>query len=141
MVVKFAFEQSHSPVLGIVRRPVANVQFQTKASQLWQGVWMIVDSGADYTILPRFMAAKLDVQVERDCKVFHTSGIGGTEKVYFLPEIRVRLGEMERTVPVGFIDRNEVPPLMGRHLCMETFETYFSSDHITHFSDKPFLPS
>jgi hypothetical protein len=51
----------------------------------------------------------------------------------------VQIGEFAREIPVGFLDRNEVPPLMGRHLFMETLETYFSSNHITHFSDKPFL--
>ncbi|MCG2693263.1 hypothetical protein L6279_04100 [Candidatus Parcubacteria bacterium] len=85
------------------------------------------------------MAPKLDVDVEKDCQVFHTSGIGGTEKVYFLPKIKIKFGDIEKQIPVGFIDRNEVPPLMGRHLFMETMETYLASNHEVYFSDKPFL--
>lgn len=46
--------------------------------------------------------------------------------------------KMERVIPVGFLDRNEVPPLMGRQLFMESLETYFSSKHIIYFSDKLF---
>lgn len=99
---------------------------------------MIVDSGADYTLLPRFMAEKLEVNVEQECRIFHTTGIGGTEKVYFLPKIQVQLGEFRRDIPVGFLDRNEIPSLMGRQLFMETLEIYFSSEHITYFSDQPF---
>ncbi|MDP3734951.1 MAG: retropepsin-like aspartic protease [bacterium] len=137
MTVEFPFEKSHSPVLGDVWRPVAQVFFRARNADLWREVWMIVDSGADYTLLPRYMAEHLGVNVEHDCKIFYTSGIGGTEKVYFLPKIDAQLGDFERTVPVGFIDRNEVPPLLGRHLFMETLETYFSSKHRTHFSDKP----
>lgn len=34
------------------------------------------------------------------------------------------------------IFRNEIPPLMGRHLFLETFETLFSSDHTVSFSTK-----
>lgn len=138
MVVKFAFERMESPILGTIWRPVAEVLFERKLAKKWRAVWMIVDSGADYTLLPRFMAQKLDVDVEKDCRVFHTAGIGGTEKVYLLPTMKIQLGQFERMVPVGFLDRNEVPPLMGRHLFMETLETYFSSDHITHFSDQPY---
>jgi hypothetical protein len=137
MVVKFTFETVQSPILGTIHRPVAQIFFARQKVDGWREVWMIVDSGADYTLLPRFMAQRLDVDVERECKIFHTAGIGGTEKVYFLPKIDVKLGEFKRTIPVGFLDRNEVPPLMGRHLFMETLETYFSSKHITYFTEQP----
>lgn len=141
MIVKFTFEKSQSPVLGEIWRPVAQVLFERRKTKGWRAIWMVVDSGADYTLLPRFMAAKLDIDVEKECRIFHASGIGGTEKVYFLPKIKVQLGELEKIIPVGFIDRNEVPPLMGRHLFMETIETYFASNHIVYFSDKSFLKS
>lgn len=137
-MIKFPFEKSTSHVFGEVWRPMAQVFFQRKITGKWRGVWMIVDSGADYTILPRFMANKLEVDTEKECRVFHTSGIGGAEKVYLLPKIKVQLGEFERIIPVGFIDRNEVPPLLGRHLFLETLETYFSSEHMLYFSDIPF---
>lgn len=138
MVIRFPFERAESPLLGTIFRPVAPVLFQRKISGKWRAVWMIVDTGADYTLLPRFMAEKLEVDVERECRIFSTTGIGGTEKVYFLPEINVRLGNFAKVIPVGFLDRNEVPPLLGRRLFMETLETYFASDHTTYFSDQPF---
>ena len=97
---------------------------------------MIVDTGADYTLLPRFMAPKLGVDLEKDCKIFNTYGIGGGERVYFLSRIKVKLGNWERNIPVGFLERNEIPPLMGRHLFLETFEMLFSSNHIISFSVK-----
>ena len=137
MKISFPFERTDSSILGTVWRPVAEVYFKRKLSEKWRAVWMIVDTGADYTLLPRFMAEKLEVDVERECQIFSTAGIGGSEKVYFLPEIVVELGGLKRTVPVGFLDRNEVPPLLGRHLFLETLETCFSSNHITHFSDEP----
>jgi len=140
-MIKFPFEKSTSHIFGDVWRPMAQVFFQRKSVDKWRSVWMIVDTGADYTLLPRFMAQKLEVNVEKECKIFHTSGIGGTERVYLLPKIKVQLGKFERIIPVGFIDRNEVPPLLGRHLFLETLETYFSSNHIVHFSDRPFVRS
>lgn len=138
MAVAFPFEKNTSPILGDVWRPVAEVLFARKTSGKWRAVWMIVDTGADYTLLPRYMAERLDVDVEKECEVFHTTGIGGTEKVYFLRQITVQLGEYTRVIPVGFLDRNEVPPLLGRQLFLETLETYFSPDHTTYFSDQPF---
>lgn len=97
---------------------------------------MIVDTGADYTLLPRFMANELGVDLENDCRIFTTYGVGGGERVYFLGKMKVKLGNWERTIPLGFLERNEIPPLMGRHLFLETFESLFSSDHTVSFSTK-----
>lgn len=97
---------------------------------------MIVDTGADYTLLPRFMANKLGIDLEKDCKIFSTFGVGGAERVYFLNKIRAKLGVWERIIPIGFLERDEIPPLLGRHQFLETFETLFSSNHIVSFSTK-----
>ena len=95
---------------------------------------MIVDTGADYTLLPRFMADRLGINLEKDCQVFHTYGVGGGERVYFLKKAKVKLGQWERNIPLGFLERNEIPPLMGRHLFLETFKTSFSPNHTVSFS-------
>lgn len=94
---------------------------------------MIVDTGADYTLLPRFMARKLGISLEKDCQIFRVLGVGGGERVYFLKKAKVKLGNWERTIPLGFLERNEIPPLMGRHLFLETFRTVFSPDHTVSF--------
>lgn len=90
---------------------------------------MIVDTGADYTLLPRYMAEKLGIDLEKDCRIFSTYGIGGGEKVYFIEQLKVKLGDLEKIIPVGFLDRDEVPPLMGRHHFLETFDTEFLKSH------------
>jgi len=134
--MKFSFKVEKSSILGKIYRPVAQVYFWTNQIQRWTELWMIIDTGADYTLLPRFMADKLGVNLEKDCKMFNTYGIGGGERIYFLPKIKVKLGSWKRTIPVGFLERNEIPPLMGRHLFLETFEALFSSNHIVTFSSK-----
>lgn len=136
MVLKFNYKKEKSAILGLIHRPVAQVFFWSEKGKIWSDIWMIVDTGADYSLLPRFWADKLSIDLERDCKIFNTYGIGGGERVYFLPRIKVKLGEWERIIPVGFLERNEIPPLMGRHLFLETFETLFSSNHIISFSTK-----
>lgn len=139
MTIQFPFEKTYSKILGEIRRPVANVIFTSPHTpRLKQEVWLLIDSGADYTLLPRYLGLDLKVDFEKDCQIFYTSGIGGTEKVFLLPKMKAQLGNFKRIVPVGFLDRNEVPPLLGRHLFLETLEVYFSSNHISYFSDKPF---
>lgn len=136
MVLKFSFKKEKSSILGTIYRPISRVLFWSTDKNSWVAVRMIVDTGADYTLLPRFMANELGIDLEKDCKIFNTYGVGGGERVYFLPKIKVKLGEWERNIPVGFLERNEIPPLMGRHLFLETFETLFSLNHTVSFSTK-----
>lgn len=135
MVLKFPFRQEKSAILGKIHRPYAQVYLWSPKGKYWTEVWMIVDTGADYTLLPRYLANDLKINLEEG-KVFSTLGIGGSERVYFFSKVRVKLGQWKREIPVGFLERNEVPPLMGRHLFLETFETLFSSDHTMAFSIK-----
>lgn len=93
---------------------------------------MIVDTGADYTLLPRSYAKALSVNLERDCKPYETLGIGGHEVVYVHPRIKVRLGTWEAEVPVGFLERDAVPALLGRQQCLEALSVILEK-HITVF--------
>jgi len=136
MVLKFPYKKEKSPILGTIYRPMAQVFLWSEKGKYWSEIWMIVDTGADYTLLPRFLAEDLKIDLEKECKVFSTQGVGGSERVYFLPKIKVKLGKWERIIPIGFLERNEIPPLMGHHLFLETFESLFSSDHKVSFWQK-----
>ena len=118
----FPFEESHSDIFGKIHRPVAQVQFWSDHLNNWLNVTLIVDTGADYTILPRFYAHYLGVNLKKECELHRTSGIGGMESVHLFRDARIRLGAWERIIPVGFISHSNVPPLLGRQSCIETFK-------------------
>lgn len=92
MDVIFPYQKEKPELLGTIYRPMASVNFQSK-NQKWVPVRMIVDSGADYTLLPRYIATRLFINLEKDCQQIETHGVGGESHVYFLPKIRVKLGE------------------------------------------------
>ncbi|MBI4127780.1 MAG: hypothetical protein HY459_01785 [Parcubacteria group bacterium] len=139
MIVQFAFEKVKSEIIGEVYRPVARAMFfSPRDPTLSQETSLLIDSGSDFTLLPLYFGRDLKIDFAKECRVFYTSGIGGKERVYFLPTIKVQLGPFIREIPVGFIGRNDVPPLMGRHLFLEAFETYFAKNRIIYFSDQPF---
>jgi hypothetical protein len=83
---------------------------------------MLVDTGADYTLLPRAYATVLGVSLETQCRRVRTAGIGGTELVHLLPRLSMRLGPWSRRIPVGFLDHDDVPPLLGRVRCLDSFD-------------------
>ncbi|MBI2334679.1 retroviral-like aspartic protease family protein [Candidatus Daviesbacteria bacterium] len=126
MSITFKFKEYPSNIFGITRRPVAEVYFQHKNNIRWLPITMVVDSGADYTLLPKFLALSLGISLSKDCRLIETRGVGGESTVYLLKrKIRVRLGEYERAIPVGFLGNNHIPPLLGRQEFLETFKVIF----------------
>ena len=136
MPLTFEFEKVPSPIFGTVYRPVAWVELWSKTKKEWVGIWMVVDSGADYSLLPRYMSEYLGIDLKNECMPFSTLGVGGKEKVFLLQKARIKLGTWQITVPIGFLDNDSVPPLLGRHSFMEKLATLFFN-HKTFFSDKP----
>jgi len=132
--LRFPFDKSSSEIFGYVYRPQAKVDFWSQKINAWVEVIMIVDTGADYTLLPCFYAMDLGIDLKKECKVHWTGGIGGREKVYLFREGKVKLGKWERIVPIGFLDRDDISPLLGRQGFLETFKVTLAN-HSTSFSE------
>lgn len=112
----FPYSAGRPGLLGPTRRPIAVVSFWSKLFKGWKKTTVVVDTGADYTVLPRSMAEQLGISLEKECKIASTSGIGGEENVYLLPEIKIRIGEWER----------KIPALLGRFASLDTFSVTFA---------------
>jgi len=134
MKATFKFQKLASELFGYVYRPYADVIFYGKNGKA-RKITMLVDTGADYTLLPRREAALLSVDLNQDCKIHTTYGVGGPKTVYlYLQGLQVELGEVKAKVPVGFLDENDIPPLLGRHQFMELFKTCFDK-HVVSFEN------
>lgn len=135
MSVAFKFERAHSGIFDVIHRPVAIVEFQSRRSKKWVEIKMLVDSGADYTLLPWFLTKDLEIDPEKDCDLFETRGGGGITTVYiYKKSLNVKLGDKNFKVPVGFLKGRDIPPLLGRHKFMEKIKTAFHR-HQTIFGD------
>jgi len=88
---------------------------------------MIIDSGADYSLLPKRYAAVLGIRLE-ECEEEKTVGIGGVEVVYQYKNLPIKVGSWEQKIPVGFLEREDIPALMGRLGCIEVIKLIFE-DH------------
>lgn len=126
MSISFPFKEEHSPIFGKIRRPIAHVAIKHKKENIWRLATMIIDTGADYTLFPRFFAEALGVSLKSDCKEITTKGVGGKSNVYLLQrKIDVRIGTFHRKIPVGFFSSDYIPPLLGRQEFFETFKVVF----------------
>ena len=136
MDVRFRFEDGGRGVFGHIYRPIAKVTFRSPHIDKSVDVWMVVDTGADYTILPRHFSEKLRISLERECFKDITFGVGGEQTIYFCKsKIKAHIGSFERDIPLAFFDNNEVPALLGRLGFLETFNTEFLKTHFVVFED------
>lgn len=135
MRVIFPFEKQQTKIFGVMRRPIADVLFWSENLNNWIPVKMIVDTGADYTLLPIWIAQKLGVNLQKDCRRFSTRGVGGSQLVLLAKNgRRVKLGSWENKITLGFLRDNDIPPLLGRlhflerlKVTFENFETKFET--------------
>src|SRR3989338_1018767 len=136
MDVKFAFEKGGKNIFGEIYRPIAKVSFKSPQKNLWTDTWMVIDTGADFTILPRYLAKDLGISLENDCSIDSTFGVGGEQTLYLLSnKITIRMGNIEKQGPIAFLDNNDVPALMGRLGFIETFDTTFLKKPSVIFKD------
>lgn len=125
-MISFPFEEEHSPLFGRIRRPKAQILLKHTKLQVWRYVNMVVDTGADYTLLPKFLSEDLGINLIKDCRVVRSLGIGGKERIYlYKSKVKVKIGVYERNISVGFLNNNFIPPLLGRKDFFETFRVVF----------------
>lgn len=135
MSLTFKTRLGYFPLIGILKRPVAYVcLYSPKKDVDPHNIWMYVDTGADFTLFPKYVAETLHINLKKDCKRLKTHGVGGDETVYLLEGLKVTIGEWERTITVGFFDHNDIPPLLGRHGFLDTFDVTFNKNQSITFS-------
>lgn len=132
--IKFKFRRIPSEIFNYIYRPYITAFLQKKDKTGWRKARMIVDTGADYSILPRSYAYYLGIDLTNDCIAQSTHGVGGMETVYVYKNLVLKIGDFERKIPIGFLDRDDVPPLLGRHQCLETFRIVLDKREISLFS-------
>lgn len=131
-IAKFPFTRIGKTNLGDIFRPYATVSIYSSKRNQWIEIDMLVDTGADYTMLPKRYARLLKIDLKSECMPITTLGIGGVETVY-LPKqkMKIKIGQWEKRIPLGILDRDNIPALLGRLECSETIKLVFDK-HITY---------
>lgn len=131
LIGKFSFKRIGITDLGEIFRPYAEILVFSKKRNEWFPIEMVVDTGADYTMLPRRYADLLGIDIEEDCVRKTTLGIGGSENVYFYKALQAKIGKWNNEIPVGFLGRDDIPALLGRLAFLEALKIIFYHHHVT----------
>lgn len=132
MKITFPFEYITVNIFGKIYRPYATVFVLNKSTGMYVRRTLIVDTGADFTLFPRINARLFGIDIGKETEKSQTFGVGGKETVYLYKGLSIKIGEVKLKIPVGFIDRNDVPALLGRQHFLELFEVLLK-DHKTIF--------
>ena len=126
-VTSFPYESKPSSIFKVVKRPIANIKFFSLKRKRWLEYTMIIDTGADYTVCPLKVARDLLIDIEKECNQHFTRGIGGSERIFICKKkILIKIGDWEVKIPIGFLERDDIPPLLGRQECLDVFDVLFS---------------
>jgi len=121
--IKIPFTYIGKTKLGKIYRPYIKIEFSSSKIDEWIPVEAVLDTGADYTLLPRRYAQLLGIDVMQDCIPETTLGVGGSETIYLLKrDVKLKIGSWEKNIPLGFLERDDIPGLLGRLECLEALE-------------------
>lgn len=130
--IRFPFRQGPSEIYGALLRPVAKVCLRT-ARLTWLPHYMFVDSGADYTLLPKTLGEVLGLRKEINDTLHRSKGVGGSIGVV-MRRLQMKIGRHRFAVDVGWASTDDVPLLLGRADVFDRFDVRFSQrEHVTEF--------
>ena len=127
MKVSFPFEYIGTNKFGKIVRPYATLLILKKDIGIYLQRFLVVDSGADFTMFPRKDAYSFGIDLKEETTRSKIFGVGGQEIVYLYENLEVKLGDIKLKIPCGFIDRNDLPALLGRQQFSELFEVCFKN--------------
>lgn len=117
--------------LGNIYRPYVELLISSDKVDEWIPIEMLVDTGADYSLFPQKYAGLLGINTEKECFLQTTYGVGGKEAIYLYKKgIKIKAGNWQERIPLGFLKRDDVPPLLGRLNCLEVL-TLIMKNHTT----------
>jgi len=125
--VTFPFTYITINSFGKVYRPLAEIAVFKKDLGIYIKRTLVVDSGADFTLFPLKDALAFGISIQRETKKEVSFGIGGEETIFLYQRLPIMIGDIKLTIPVGFLNSNDVPALLGRQACLEICELSFES--------------
>ena len=103
--------------------PTAEVKIQSKEGE-WLSVFLLIDSGAALSALPRSDSVFLGINVEKGSTMY-VSGVSGQPIRGWKHNLNIRFGDNALNLPFVFLDNPNAPRVLGRAGLFEKFSIVF----------------
>src|SRR3989338_502234 len=123
--IEFKFREGHSRIFGKILRPFADVILQNEGKELLYH--MIVDSGADLTLIPKSVGDYLGFKIDND-SIKEVKGVGEQNVQIVLKKINLQIGNKKIEADIALCLIEEVPLVLGRKDVFDNFEITFKDN-------------
>ena len=117
----FPFQYYFIPSIGKIFTPTIPIKLNTKKGLV--EFQFIVDTGADLTTLPFYMASQLGIDLTR-AKKSQAEGIGGFKVKTWLTKVELIFPKETVKVRASITNENSTPFLLGRVDLLDTFQSW-----------------
>lgn len=125
--IKYRYRKKHSKIFGTVLRPLVDIEIWSKTNNEWEIIDnVLADTGADLSILPRFLAESLVKDITTGQYIEVRGVVPNTVLIAFVHTVQIRVNEKEFETKVAFADSNDVPPILGRYKGLDLFEVIYN---------------
>ena len=121
-MMEFPFKAIDTDQLGIIYRPVATVRVKGPKNEVLTE--MLIDSGADISIIPFELGSYLGFLIEKNEDIKSLGGISGGIPVVYR-KIRVEIGAFVINIKVAWAVVEDVPEILGRVDFFDEFDIEF----------------
>jgi predicted aspartyl protease len=113
---------------GVVPEPIIPIGISTRDGyKLYD---FLVDSGADFTLLPRSLADEIGIDLKK-CPTSKTLGVEGKGIKIHHSQVRIRIGHLENRIRCAFAPHDHIPPLLGRLDIFSSYNITFSAEKMS----------
>jgi len=124
--VTFKYKETEGIFLTKVNRPLIDIDAYSKSRGRWfQLPEILADSGADISILPRYMGEILVEDFTTGKKGDIRGIVPHSKLIIFVHKLQFRIDGKEFNLPVGIADCDDVPPILGRVDGLDIFRCVF----------------
>jgi len=126
--IEFPYIQQESKIFGKILRPLIPIEIFSALSNDWISIdEVLADTGADVTILPRFIGEMLVEDITTGEYIEIRGITPSSALVAFLHQMKARISDKEFKLPIAIADSNTVPSIFGRVTGLDRFEVNFSN--------------
>lgn len=125
MSIKFPLIDVHTK-LGKIPTPLLTTSVLTKFG--YQSYQFLLDTGADFTMLPRYMSEDIGVNLETLPQT-HSYGIEDKGVKVYIGNIKIKLAAKKLKIRCLFSEKDTTPFLLGRIDLFTHFNITFNNKH------------
>lgn len=110
--------------IGIIPYPLITVKLFAQKQLI--DTDFVVDTGADITTLPKYLASELGIDLSK-LERGSSQGIGEGRIQTWETKIKIIIGNVDLKIRCSFVSSNKIPPLLGKIDVFNKFNLFFDN--------------